>query len=450
MENFFYNPISGRCDRFMFSGCGGNENRFRTEESCTTHCVCHIPPEAGPCRSSIEKWFYNPTTGCCEQFTYGGCQGNGNNFQTYEECRASCVGSAPGMVKPRGSNWGSGSVIQFETNNFYNPNRYGNKFAGSKSVWLHGDRMSVMGGTPQASKIIRYITPEITKKDHWHFVANQGTKDFPQQLGGRFEISGVSSSSQMQPVGGSRMVLSGSSSVPVGTSGGQFSSVIGSSGGSGLSGSIPMGGSRISMSGSRSIPVGGSASGTFSRLGTSSGSLSGFGGQPMGGGKLVLSGSRTGPTGAGGQMSSMFGTSGGQTSGGLGGSSLRLSGQSTGGMTNDDGGSFISAQSGAQHPMQSGFGGGMTNALSRGQGGQTGGRFMSRSNLLSEDNMSPGANSGRLSLTFPVEPSGGLSNALLGGGGGRQDIIGGGLNGGGGNFMSAKSNAWHPAALKRK
>lgn len=329
IENFFYNPISGRCDRFMFSGCGGNENRFRTEESCISHCVCHIPPEAGPCRSSIEKWFYNPTKGCCEKFTYGGCQGNSNNFQTYEECRASCVGSAPGMVKPRGSNWGSGSVIQFETNNFYNPMRAGNKFSGSKTVWLHGDRMSVMGGTPQANKIINYISPNINKKDHWHFVAKQGgTKEiFPQQLGGSLKLTGISSSSQTQPVGGSRMVLTESSSIPMGSSGGQLSSIIGSSSGGSFSESVPMGGSKLVMSGSRSVPMGsvGSSSGKFSQLfGTSGGGLTGDG---------VISGNSLMPGSAGGRMSSMFGKSGG---GGLGGSSLRLSGQSTGGMMNDD------------------------------------------------------------------------------------------------------------------
>lgn len=414
----------------MFSGCGGNENRFRTEESCISHCVCHIPPEAGPCRSSIEKYFYNPTTGCCEKFTYGGCQGNSNNFQTYEECRASCVGSAPGMVKPRGSNWGSGSVIQFETNNFYNPMRTGNMFSGSKSVWLHGDRMSVMGGTPQANKIINYISPNINKKDHWHFVAKQGgTKEiFPQQLGGTLKLTGISSSSQMQPVGGSRMVLTGSRSVPMGGSGGQLSAVIGGSSGGSFSEGVPMGGSKLVMSGGRSVPMGsvGSSSGKFSQ---------------------------------------MFGTSGGGLTGGggLGGSSFRLTGHPTGGMMNDgaSGGSFVSAHSGAQHPagmgsgMRSGFAGGMTNALSQGQGGQTGGSgFMSRKSLMSKDDRMPSPNS-QLSLSMPLKPSGGGSNALMQmmrGGGEGQDRVGGGLNmaRGGENFISAKSNPWHPSGLKKK
>lgn len=188
--------------------------------------------------------------------------------------------------------------------------------------------MSVMGGTPQANKIINYISPNINKKDHWHFVAKQGgTKEiFPQQLGGSLKLTGISSSSQTQPVGGSRIVLTGSSSVPMGSSGGQLSSIIGSSGGS-FSEGVPMGGSKLVMSGSRSVPMGsvGSSSGKFSQLfGTSGGGFTGDG---------VISGNSLMPGGAGGRMSSMFGKSGG---GGLGGSSLRLSGQSTGGMMNDD------------------------------------------------------------------------------------------------------------------
>ncbi|XP_061193644.1 uncharacterized protein LOC133201858 [Saccostrea echinata] len=463
IKNFFYNPVSGRCDSFMFSGCGGNENRFRTEESCNRHCVCHIPPEAGPCRSAMEKWFYNPTTGCCEKFTYGGCQGNSNNFQTYEECRSTCVGSAPGMVKPRGSNWGSGSEIHFETNNFYNPQKYGNKFTGSKSLWIHGDRSNVMRGTQQANQIIRFITPDLHKKEHWHFVAKQDTKNnFPQRL----KITGLSSNSQTIPVGGSRMVLSGSSSMPGGSAGGQFIS----SGGS-FSESVPVGGSKLVMSGKTSIPMGSArtSGGAFS-FGTSGGSLSQSGGNPMGGSKLVLSGSRSVPAGGSGRISSMLGTSGGNGLSGLGGSSLKISGHSAGGMGDDhpSGSSFESAHSGARHPvgMGSGFVGGMTNALSQGQGmmsGQpTGGGFMSRASMQSKSNSAPFPKS-QTSLTLPVEDvvggsaaigklmnmMGGRSGGSMGGGGTGQGLIGGGSNRGRENFVSANSNPWHPMAGKK-
>lgn len=105
--------------------------------------------------------------------------------------------------------------------------------------------------------------------------------------------------------------------------------------------------------------------------------------------------------------------------------------------------------------MGSGFASGMTNALSQGQGSQTGGGgFVSRANLMSKDNRIPSPHS-HLSLSLPMEPNGGGSNALMQmmrGGGRGQDMIGGGLNmaRGGGNFISAKDNPWHPSGLKKK
>ena len=43
-------------------------------------------------RGFFQHYFYNSTTGRCEQFIYSGCEGNGNNFQTLEECQQGCSG----------------------------------------------------------------------------------------------------------------------------------------------------------------------------------------------------------------------------------------------------------------------------------------------------------------------------------------------------------------------
>jgi hypothetical protein len=51
--------------------------------------VCHLPKKTGPCRGSFNKYFYNGATGQCERFTYGGCKGNENNFDTKAECEVS-------------------------------------------------------------------------------------------------------------------------------------------------------------------------------------------------------------------------------------------------------------------------------------------------------------------------------------------------------------------------
>ncbi|XP_045771659.1 kunitz-type serine protease inhibitor-like [Maniola jurtina] len=35
---FYYNASEGRCDLFLWSGCGGNENRFLTNDQCVMTC----------------------------------------------------------------------------------------------------------------------------------------------------------------------------------------------------------------------------------------------------------------------------------------------------------------------------------------------------------------------------------------------------------------------------
>ncbi|KAG0442428.1 hypothetical protein HPB47_015708 [Ixodes persulcatus] len=36
---YFYNQYTERCEVFTYSGCGGNENNFKTEHDCETRCI---------------------------------------------------------------------------------------------------------------------------------------------------------------------------------------------------------------------------------------------------------------------------------------------------------------------------------------------------------------------------------------------------------------------------
>ncbi|XP_071454258.1 papilin isoform X2 [Hetaerina americana] len=94
---WYYNPNQGECQAFSFSGCGGNANRFTTQEQCERHCgyfrgqdVCSSPRDTGPCRGRFVKWYYDMVTGICREFIFGGCEGNGNRFSSALECEAVC------------------------------------------------------------------------------------------------------------------------------------------------------------------------------------------------------------------------------------------------------------------------------------------------------------------------------------------------------------------------
>ncbi|PSN47564.1 hypothetical protein C0J52_19332 [Blattella germanica] len=95
---WYYNKTSSECHAFIYGGCGGNANRFESEEQCERQCgdfkgqdVCNLPADIGPCRGNFRKWFYNPTSGECEEFGFGGCQGNGNRFSSLRECEHICL-----------------------------------------------------------------------------------------------------------------------------------------------------------------------------------------------------------------------------------------------------------------------------------------------------------------------------------------------------------------------
>ncbi|XP_003703402.1 trypsin inhibitor-like [Megachile rotundata] len=51
---------------------------------------CLLPLERGPCRAMMIRYGYNPETNQCEEFLFGGCRPNANNFANLNECKESC------------------------------------------------------------------------------------------------------------------------------------------------------------------------------------------------------------------------------------------------------------------------------------------------------------------------------------------------------------------------
>jgi len=52
--------------------------------------VCKESLVVGICRGALPRFHHNSTTKMCEEFTYSGCGGNGNNFKSKNECEKIC------------------------------------------------------------------------------------------------------------------------------------------------------------------------------------------------------------------------------------------------------------------------------------------------------------------------------------------------------------------------
>jgi len=57
---------------------------------------CRLPPMDGSedgikCMDVIPRYYFDGLSGTCKQFIYGGCGGNANNFKTKWECETHCV-----------------------------------------------------------------------------------------------------------------------------------------------------------------------------------------------------------------------------------------------------------------------------------------------------------------------------------------------------------------------
>ena len=53
---------------------------------------CQLKPDSGGnCNENFPRWYFDLQSGKCKKFIYKGCKGNENNFKTEKECGHSCL-----------------------------------------------------------------------------------------------------------------------------------------------------------------------------------------------------------------------------------------------------------------------------------------------------------------------------------------------------------------------
>ncbi|XP_077551053.1 thrombin inhibitor hemalin-like isoform X3 [Haemaphysalis longicornis] len=62
---------------------------LRVQDSSNVNCTER--PDPGPCYEFLPRFYYDSESGDCRRFIYGGCGGNSNNFEFYEECEETCA-----------------------------------------------------------------------------------------------------------------------------------------------------------------------------------------------------------------------------------------------------------------------------------------------------------------------------------------------------------------------
>ncbi|CAM5092859.1 unnamed protein product [Eretmochelys imbricata] len=70
------------------------EETVETGAAYANYDACAVDHDGGECQDYNLKWHYDKDQKVCTPFWYGGCGGNKNRFETQEECEALCIASS--------------------------------------------------------------------------------------------------------------------------------------------------------------------------------------------------------------------------------------------------------------------------------------------------------------------------------------------------------------------
>nr|XP_054928140.1 thrombin inhibitor hemalin-like [Dermacentor andersoni] len=99
IPTWYFDPKFSKCRVFVYGGCGGNENQFRSEKECQSLClpsserrrVCSPKPKRGLCNTHSYFWYFHPGSTTCRRYRHGLCDRGSNKFLSCERCMATCT-----------------------------------------------------------------------------------------------------------------------------------------------------------------------------------------------------------------------------------------------------------------------------------------------------------------------------------------------------------------------
>lgn len=59
-------------------------------ETVSKSPICYESVDSGSCNDDITAYYYDARNQTCQAFIYGGCEGNANRFKTEEQCERLC------------------------------------------------------------------------------------------------------------------------------------------------------------------------------------------------------------------------------------------------------------------------------------------------------------------------------------------------------------------------